>query len=141
MRTAQKIKIIPILFLLWALPLSMLPRAIARPLATARTEAKTPPRNESQLKMTTTEAYGNLPLSFEPNLGQSADQVKFLSRGKGYTLFLTPSEAVFSLRSSSEKKTAASVLRMIGNYILPGRLSITTFVLFVPFCGINSLDV
>jgi len=112
MRTAQKIKIIPILFLLWALPLSMLPRAIARPVATARTEAKTPPRNESQLKMTTTEAYGNLPLSFEPNLGQSADQVKFLSRGKGYTLFLTPSEAVFSLRSSSEKKTAASVLRM-----------------------------
>src|SRR6185503_4833438 len=42
---------------------------------------------------------------------QSADEVKFLSRGKGYTLFLTPDEAVFSLRKSDEKPDA-SVLRM-----------------------------
>lgn len=44
------------------------------------------------------EAYGKLPLSFEANQGQTDSQVKFLSRGSGYTLFLTPSEAVVALR-------------------------------------------
>ncbi len=34
--------------------------------------------------------YGRLPLSFEANQGQTDDQVKFLARGRGYTLFLTP---------------------------------------------------
>ena len=41
--------------------------------------------------------YGKLPLSFEPNRGQSAGPVKFLSRGRGYTLFLTGDEAVLTL--------------------------------------------
>jgi len=39
-----------------------------------------------------------LPLLFEINRGQTDQRVKFLSRGKGYTLFLTPAEAVLSLR-------------------------------------------
>ena len=39
------------------------------------------------------ETYGKLPLSFEANQGQSDKQVKFLSRGQGYTLFLTGDEA------------------------------------------------
>ena len=43
-------------------------------------------------------AYGQLPLSFEANHGQSAAPVQFLSRGSGYTLFLTPTEAVLVLR-------------------------------------------
>jgi hypothetical protein len=46
------------------------------------------------------ETYGKLPLSFEANQGQSDKQVKFLSRGQGYTLFLTGDEAVLSLRRS-----------------------------------------
>ncbi len=41
--------------------------------------------------------YGKLPLRFEANLGQTDPSVKFLSRGQGYTLFLTPTEAVLSL--------------------------------------------
>ena len=45
------------------------------------------------------ESYGRLPLSFEINQGQTDSQVKFLSRGPGYTLFLTGSEAVLSLES------------------------------------------
>ena len=110
MKTAQKIKVIPVLFLLWTLPLSMLPRVAAMPLVPAKATDVTPPK-EAQLKMTATENYGKLPLSFEPNLGQSAEQVKFLSRGQGYTLFLTPNEAVFSLRHS-ETKANSSVLRM-----------------------------
>lgn len=44
------------------------------------------------------ETYGKLPLTFESNQGQSDKQVRFLSRGEGYTLFLTGDEAVLSLR-------------------------------------------
>src|ERR1039457_3474972 len=32
----------------------------------------------------------SVPLSFEPNQGQLASTVQFLSRGSGYALFLTP---------------------------------------------------
>jgi len=45
-------------------------------------------------------SYGKLPLSFEANQGQTDAQVKFIARGAGYTLFLTPAEAVFSLQQS-----------------------------------------
>jgi Beta-propeller repeat len=40
---------------------------------------------------------GNLPLSFEINRGQTDGPIDFLSRGRGYTLFLGATEAVFSL--------------------------------------------
>src|SRR6266404_3561793 len=43
------------------------------------------------------EAYGNLPLGFEVNLGQADSEVRFLSRGSGYGFFLSSTEAVFSL--------------------------------------------
>ncbi|HKS95644.1 MAG TPA: SBBP repeat-containing protein [Terriglobia bacterium] len=46
--------------------------------------------------------YGQLPLSFEPNVGQAgkaSNAVEFLSRGAGYSLFLGPNEAVLALRS------------------------------------------
>src|ERR1700730_13509311 len=43
--------------------------------------------------------YGKLPLSFEGNEGQIGSQVKFLSRGNGYTLFLTSTGAVLSLHN------------------------------------------
>src|ERR1039458_7828607 len=46
------------------------------------------------------EAYGKLPLSFEANQGQADAQVKFLSRGNGYSLFLTSNEAVLTLKPS-----------------------------------------
>src|SRR5579859_4106006 len=45
------------------------------------------------------EGYGKLPLAFEANQGQTAGQVKFLSRGSGYTLFLTSDEAVLALKN------------------------------------------
>jgi hypothetical protein len=46
-------------------------------------------------------SYGDLPLSFEPNVGQTDPGVRFLSRGAGYTLFVTPDQAVLALRSRS----------------------------------------
>ena len=44
--------------------------------------------------------YGKLPLSFEANQGQSESRVKFLSRGNGYSLFLTDRAAVLALTKS-----------------------------------------
>jgi len=43
--------------------------------------------------------YSTLPLSFEANQGQVDGQVKFVARGRAYTLFLTGDEAVLRLRS------------------------------------------
>jgi hypothetical protein len=44
-------------------------------------------------------------MSFEENFGQTADEVKFLARGGGYTLFLTGTEAVFVLARRSDAQT------------------------------------
>ena len=53
------------------------------------------------------ETYGKLPLSFEMNMGQTNRQVKFLSRGQGYTLFLTQrAEAVLVFGKSGPKRTS-----------------------------------
>ena len=41
--------------------------------------------------------YGDLPLSFEANQGQTEPQVQFLARGRGYQLFLADSAAVLAL--------------------------------------------
>ena len=59
------------------------------------------------------ERYGNLPLSFEANHGQSDSKVKFLSRGSGYSLFLTSNEAVLVLSQSEadENRKASRVAR------------------------------
>ena len=54
------------------------------------------------------ESYGKLPLSFEANRGQSGSQVKFLSRGNGYSLFLTATEAVLSLKPSRDREGATT---------------------------------
>ncbi len=51
------------------------------------------------------ETYGQLPLTFEANQGQTDGQVKFLSRGSGYGLFLTTTEAVLALSKLAAPKT------------------------------------
>ena len=57
------------------------------------------------------EAYVELPLSFEANFGQSHPEVRFLSRGNGYALFLTDSEAVLTLG-----KTAVQTIDDAGDF-------------------------
>jgi len=52
------------------------------------------------------ESYGNLPMSFEANWGQSDAQVKFLTRGGGYRLFLTASEAILYVSKDAASKTS-----------------------------------
>jgi Beta-propeller repeat len=60
------------------------------------------------------EAYGKLPMRFEANAGQTDAEVKFLSRGSGYSLFLTQAEAVLALSKRKSKTEAGrqSVVRM-----------------------------
>ena len=54
--------------------------------------------------------YAQLPLYFEPNLGQTDAQVQFVARTGGYTLFLVPGEAVMVL-SRSERRERDSLRR------------------------------
>jgi hypothetical protein len=56
------------------------------------------------------QTYAKLPLSFEANQGQTDPRVKFLSRGAGYTVFLSPDETVLSLT----QKAAAVRMRIVG---------------------------
>ena len=86
-------------------PLISLSSAVLLVLACGGTTAAEP----GPVKRKLLEGYGNLPLSFEANEGQTDPAVKFLSRGPGYTLFLTSSEATLSLRQG---KSGLRVLRM-----------------------------
>jgi hypothetical protein len=49
---------------------------------------------------TVTGRYGDTPLSFEPNHGQTDGAVQFLARGNGYTAFLQPDSATLLLSRS-----------------------------------------
>ena len=77
------------------------------------------------------ETYGKLPMSFEPNQGQADGQVQFLSRGSGYTLFLTSTEAVLALfRPEARDTTVRMTLagsnpkpQMAGLEALPGKVN------------------
>src|SRR5580704_8518134 len=73
--------------------------------ATAHDFASTPAPHPSG-------AYGDLPLSFEANRGQADSQVKYMARGRGYTLFLTPKETVLALRHAlpAKQKPAANAV-------------------------------
>lgn len=50
--------------------------------------------------------YGQLPLTFEKNVGQSDPSVSFLSRGEDYALFLTSTEAVLRVRGTGSEAGA-----------------------------------
>ena len=60
--------------------------------------AGSPALPEKTLVPSATRSY-MVPLSFEANQGQVDEQVKYLARGQGYSLFLTPGAAVLGLRS------------------------------------------
>jgi hypothetical protein len=54
-------------------------------------------------------AYPQSPLYFEPNQGQMDEHVRFLSRNRGYTLFLTSTEAVMVLSKGGVRTRVGSV--------------------------------
>ncbi|MEO6390484.1 MAG: SBBP repeat-containing protein [Pyrinomonadaceae bacterium] len=80
---------------------------------------------------------GKLPLIFEENRGQTAPEAKFISRGKGYTLYLTETEAIFQLRQAGENTGSQKAptrsdnlrMRLVGanpNPVIVGADEITT---------------
>lgn len=85
-------------------------------------EAEIMPANRERLRA----EYGRVPLSFEANQGQTDGSVKFLSRGSGYSIFLTPTDGVLRLgiaergsnkdglvaRSTKSTNLKSTVLRM-----------------------------
>jgi hypothetical protein len=81
-------------------------------------------------------AYGRLPLSFEPNRGQTDPRVRFLSRGNGYSLFLTDSSAVLAL--SKDEPFSSSRLnpsRLSQKTPLSGAKSFKTDVIRMELAG------
>jgi hypothetical protein len=57
-------------------------------------------------------AYGQLPIFFERNVGQTNRAVKFLARGSGYNFFLTAAEAVVVARNA--EKSAVVRMKLAG---------------------------
>ena len=51
-------------------------------------------------------SYAQMPLSFEPNLGQDASSARFVAHGPGYLLRLDPRDAILELREG--RKSAAA---------------------------------
>ncbi|HEX8284060.1 MAG TPA: SBBP repeat-containing protein, partial [Pyrinomonadaceae bacterium] len=83
----------------------------------APSKPKAPSTETAATRAHVSEVYGKLPLSFEPNVGQSEPGVDFVSRGGGYGLFLKGTEAVLVLRraaAAGKQKglDRAAVLRM-----------------------------
>jgi hypothetical protein len=74
--------------------ITALPGMTAPPSGTAGAAA----RAMSRPSTSSGEAYGKLPMSFEKNAGQSSGEVDFIARGAGYSVFLTPGEAVLALK-------------------------------------------
>ena len=46
--------------------------------------------------------FGAVPLSFEVNQGQTSQRVRFMARGRGYGVFLTPQETVIRLKGDHD---------------------------------------
>src|SRR6185369_12103463 len=73
--------------------------------------------------------YGSVPLHFEPNRGQAPAEATFVSRGSGYSLYLTPSGPTLSLTAGGsaapdagarpEAATATLTMRFAGGSPLP----------------------
>ena len=59
------------------------------------------------------DGFGKLPLQFEANRGQTHEDVRFLSSGPGYSLYLTAGEAVLVLsKPDANAKRDARSTRM-----------------------------
>jgi hypothetical protein len=78
--------------------------------------------------------YGQLPLSFEVNMGQIDDSVRFLSRGNEYILYLTSTEMVLSLKHGfrEEKQEGSKKDHKTSQY-----KPITSDVVWIRFIGSN----
>lgn len=100
-------------------------------LSTRSAPAATPEFNKQHLAA----HYGRLPLSFEINRGQTDAQVKFLSRGSGYSVFLTPDEVVLALRATEAKQGKANCARAIQPHHLTRSFRTPLRAPILPYCA------
>ncbi len=66
--------------------------------------------------------FGKLPMQFEMNQGQVAAEVKYISRGAGYTLFLKSAEALLSLKKPQARETEANSDQVKNSEVVQMRL-------------------
>ena len=78
-------------------------------------------------------------MHFEPNLGQTAEEVRFLARGPGYTLFLTNEEAVLVLRKGQPREVSHERIKDPPSrrerelWLVIKQLSMRSFEMIYPF--------
>ena len=104
--------------------------AVGALFATAASAAKPPPPVPDTARTSAVrQSLLELPLSFEPNVGQTDGSVKFLSRAGGISLYLTPGAAVLALKGSGSNAAAVRMelvganpaATMAGSAELPGK--------------------
>ena len=83
-------------------------RASVRPLLEFLEDRLAPATGLASSNQQLLQSYGNLPISFEANAGQTDAAVQYLARGNGYALFLTSTSAVLDLEKASPTMTPSS---------------------------------
>jgi hypothetical protein len=102
--------------------------AILPPTAIAPTHAKKAP---------VVRDFGRLPLSFERNQGQTDAHVRFLTHSGDSTLFLSPSEAVFTIPAQSARQSEKQTLLGKGSKNHRAAAKITRVSLRMQMVGSN----
>ena len=83
------------------------------------------------------ERFQAVPLAFEENLGQTAREVRYLSHGSGYELFLTNQEAVMVLHQPAAQNLSALDRHAYFRSMRQNRRAGKTMVLRMGFEGAN----
>src|SRR5256885_1018273 len=103
-------------FLVWSLTLVVLGAATS---AQAPRQSKAL-SSKTAAKVSPHSSFGAVPLHFEENRGQTNPKVQYIARGSGYTIFLSPDETVFALRSGRPGHPASNK-KKIGRFTRPDR--------------------
>lgn len=79
--------------------------------------------------------YGQLPLSFEANQGQTDGQVDYLARGAGYAIYLTGGGAVLDLQQATSQSGAGDSAGQISGTVIDMK-----FIGANPYAAVTGLD-
>lgn len=92
------------------LSLSLVSAAVSQEALLGNSPVASAARTASAAKAAAVVSYAKLPLSFEANQGQRDPQVRFASRGDGYSLLLTDSAAILALSKSPMAAPGHSII-------------------------------